>query len=166
MRCYVVMGVSCCGKTTVGQALSERCQMTFVDGDDLHPQANIDKMSRGEPLNDTDRAPWLAVVGETLAKTPGPVVIGCSALKRSYRDIIRTGAAEPVAFVHLHASHEVMLARVTQREGHFMPPSLLDSQFAALEHLGDDETGTRIDIAHPIPTVIDHTQTYVKETLT
>jgi carbohydrate kinase (thermoresistant glucokinase family) len=160
------MGVSGCGKSTIGVAVSKRCAMTFIDADDLHPKANIDKMRRGDPLTDADRTPWLKVVGETFAQTAGPVVIACSALKGAYRDIIRSQAGEPVSFIHLDASEEVLLARVTGREGHFMPPSLLKSQFAALEPLTDTELGTRIDIAPPLQSVIRQTELYVKETLT
>jgi len=111
MRCYVLMGVSGCGKSSVGRALSVICDMTFFDGDDLHPQANIDKMSKGEPLTDEDRKPWLQTVGDVLAETPGPVVVGCSALKRIYRDIIRDRVPEPVRFLHLDAAfHASVLA--------------------------------------------------------
>jgi carbohydrate kinase (thermoresistant glucokinase family) len=165
MRCYVFMGVSGCGKTSVGQAVSDRCGMQFVDGDDLHPRSNIDKMASGTPLTDEDRAPWLEVIGHTLATTPGPVAIGCSALKRRYRDTIRGGAAEPVVFVHLDAAEPVLAARVNDRNGHFMPPALLRSQFEALEHLGEDELGTRIDIAQPFAQVVDGAETYIRETL-
>ncbi|MEO1025738.1 MAG: gluconokinase [Pseudomonadota bacterium] len=165
MRCYVVMGVSGCGKTSVGQALSIACDMTFIDGDDLHPQANIEKMASGQPLDDSDRKPWLEKVGDALAETSGPVVIGCSALKRAYRDIIRERVPEPVLFLHLDASEQVMQERVNLRVGHFMPPSLLRSQFEALECLAADELGTRIDIELPLHAVVKQTETYVRETL-
>jgi len=128
---FVLMGVSGCGKTSVGQALAAEIGITFFDGDDLHPAENIAKMSRGEPLNDADRAPWLAEVGRVLAGHDGPIAIGCSALKRSYRDIIRDNAAAPVTFLHLAAPRAVLAARVADRPGHFMPPSLLDSQRTA-----------------------------------
>lgn len=154
MRCFVVMGVSGCGKTSVGQGLAARCGLRFVDGDDLHPQANIEKMARGAPLDDADRAPWLADVGAALGAAEGPVVIGCSALKRAYRDIIRSHAGEPVGFLHLHASKEVLTQRVNSRAGHFMPPALLDSQLATLEHLGLDEVGMMVDITRPLEDVV------------
>ncbi len=166
MRCYVLMGVSGCGKSSVGEAVAARCGMTFIDGDDLHPQANIDKMSSGQALDDADRKPWLERVGAALGDSDGPVIIGCSALKKAYRDIIRARAGEPVSFMHLEASRQVLLSRVTAREGHFMPTSLLDSQFAALEALGPDELGTRIDIARSLPRVIEQAAHYVRETLT
>lgn len=137
--------------------------MDFIDGDDLHPQANIAKMVRGEPLNDADRAPWLADVGQALARSKSPTIIGCSALKRAYRDIIREQVPEPVHFMHLHATRDVLEARVAARVGHFMPSSLLDSQFATLERLGLDELGREIDITRPLDEVIAQAKAYVKE---
>ena len=165
MRCYVVMGVSGCGKSSIGRALSITCDMTFVDGDDLHPQTNIDKMASGQPLDDIDRNPWLETVGDVLARTPGPIVVGCSALKRAYRDIIRLRVPEPVRFLHLDAAERVMLDRVNGRAGHFMPPSLLQSQFDTLEGLAAGELGTRINIARPFGAVVGQSETYVRETL-
>lgn len=154
MRCFVLMGVSGCGKTSVGEALASQGGINFFDGDDLHPAENIAKMSLGEPLDDADRAPWLAKVGRRLAQSEGRVVIGCSALKRSYRDIIRHNAGEPVAFLHLSAPRSVLAERVADRPGHFMPSSLLDSQFATLEPLHDDEQGAVIDIDQPLAGVV------------
>lgn len=169
MRCYVLMGVSGCGKSSVGVALSVMCGMTFIDGDDLHSQSNIEKMSRGEPLSDKDRAPWLADVGRVLAKGSKPVVIGCSALKKKYRNIIRSKVPEPVHFLHLDAPQDVLAHRVARRVagrgGHFMPTALLDSQFETLEHLQKDEWGGQIDIAQAYPDVIAQAETYVKETM-
>lgn len=165
MRCYVLMGVSGCGKSSVGAALSESCGMTFLDGDDLHPPANIEKMSRGDPVTDADREPWLADVGRALAEGTGPVVIGCSALRKSYRNIIRKAVPEPVYFLHLHAPKAVLAARAKVREDHFMPASLLDSQYETLEPLNPDEEGSEIDIALPFPEVIAQTEACVKETL-
>ena len=165
MRCYVLMGVSGCGKSSVGLALAEQCAMTFIDGDDLHPKSNIAKMSSGTPLTDEDRRPWLQAVGEALKSAPGPVVIGCSALKKRYREIIRDYTAEPVYFLHLHATVDVLQSRVNERADHFMPASLLQSQFDALEHLSDDEAGARIDIAQPLADVISQTKNHVQETL-
>jgi gluconokinase len=146
MRRAVVMGVAGCGKSLVGAALAARLGAAWRDGDDLHPAANIAKMTRGEPLSDADRAPWLARVGETLRDASGPMLIGCSALKRRYRDVIRAAASAPVAFVHLTGARDLIAARMAAREGHFMPLSLLDSQFAALEPLEADETGAAVDI--------------------
>ena len=134
---YVVMGVSGCGKSHIGAAFAKAIGATFIDGDDLHPPANIAKMSRGEPLNDTDRAPWLTEVGRTLGVD---TVIACSALKRSYRDQIRSVAGGPVTFLLLRGKRETLLDRMSNRPGHFMPPSLLDSQLATLEFPAPDET--------------------------
>lgn len=166
MRCYVLMGVSGCGKSTVGRAVSTLCGMTFIDGDDLHPASNIKKMSRGLALSDADRSPWLKTVGDRLADTRGAVVVGCSALKRSYRDIIRARVPEPVPFVHLDGTESVLAARVSERAGHFMPLALLRSQFETLEGLSEEEFGLRIDIDQPLNGVIEQTARYIRETMT
>ena len=146
MSRYVVMGVSGCGKSHIGQAFAAAIGARFIDGDNLHPRANIDKMSRGEPLDDHDRAPWLDRVGATLA-TAGTVV-ACSALKRQYREQIRAVSGAPVTFLYLRGKRETLLDRVSCRPGHFMPTELLDSQLAALEPPGDDERHLVADIEH------------------
>ena len=128
----VVMGVSSCGKTTLGDALAQALGAQFVEGDKLHPPANIEKMSAGQPLNDQDRWPWLTKVGETLQGKQG-VIASCSSLKRVYRDLIRSTAGRTVYFIHLHGSRELLAARIAARKNHFMPPTLLDSQLATLE---------------------------------
>jgi len=128
----VVMGVSSCGKTTLGEALAQALGAHFVEGDKLHPPENIKKMSAGQPLNDQDRWPWLAKVGETLQGTHG-VIASCSSLKKTYRDLIRSAAGRPVYFIHLHGSRELLAARIASRKNHFMPPTLLESQLATLE---------------------------------
>ncbi len=128
----VLMGVAGCGKTSVGVALADRLGIPYRDGDDLHPTANVEKMRQGIALTDADRWPWLDRVASLLA-TEAPVIIGCSALKRAYRDRIRDHAGGPVRFVHLDGSRDLITARMTARQGHYMPLSLLDSQFAALE---------------------------------
>ncbi|WP_115788287.1 gluconokinase [Arthrobacter silvisoli] len=153
-RHIVVMGVAGCGKSTVGAALAERLGAGFLDGDALHPQSNITKMASGTPLNDDDRAPWLAEVGRRFAASDPPLVIACSALKRSYRDIIRS-ADDSVVFVHLHGTREVLSERMNSRPGHFMPASLLDSQLATLEPLQADEAGTVLDIALAVEVIVD-----------
>jgi gluconokinase len=133
---YVVMGVSGCGKSSIGVAFAAAIGARFVDGDELHPKANIAKMSRGEPLSDADRAPWLDRFGRAL----GPdTVIACSALKRGYRDQIRQAAAAPVVFLFLQGDRNLLAERMNSRPGHFMPPSLLDSQLATLEPPTADE---------------------------
>jgi gluconokinase len=143
---YIVMGVSGSGKSRIGQAFASAIGARFIDGDSLHPPANVAKMSRGEPLDDADRAPWLARVGEVLA-APGTVV-ACSALKRKYRDQIRLEAGAPVVFLYLRGQRETLLARMSTRPGHFMPPALLDSQLATLEPPGADEAHLVADIDH------------------
>ena len=144
----VVMGVSGCGKSSVGEGIAKALHLPYVDGDDLHPPENVAKMRAGIPLTDEDRWPWLDRVAETLQQD---CVIGCSALKRRYRDRIRQ--AGPVQFLHLTGSREVIAARMQARKGHYMPPSLLDSQFAALEPPGHDEA-ISIDIDQPMADII------------
>lgn len=143
----VVMGVSGCGKSTVGALLAAALHAEFLDGDSLHPESNVEKMAAGIPLNDADRRPWLEEVGRRFgAAGDKSLVIACSALKRSYRDLIRTGAAD-ARFVHLHGTAELLGARMAARPGHFMPPSLLESQLRTLEPLQADEIGVVLDIA-------------------
>ncbi len=150
----VVMGVSASGKSTVGRELASLRGVEFVDGDDLHPAANVAKMAGGIPLDDHDREPWLDAVGDVLqaGARAGGVVVACSALARRYRDRLRLH--EPgVFFVHLDATADVLRSRARARVGHFMPPALLDSQLAALEQLEPDERGIRLDVALDLPTV-------------
>lgn len=146
MERYVIMGVSGCGKSSIGAAFAAAVDGQFIDGDDLHPDANRVKMASGLPLNDEDRAPWLKRVGQTLQGATGTIVIGCSALKRSYRDLIRNHAGQQVMFLHLNGSPHVLAARMAARVGHFMPSSLLDSQLAALEPPEADEIAYSVDI--------------------
>ena len=136
---YVIMGVSGCGKSKIGQAFADAAGASLFDGDDLHPAENIAKMSRGEPLNDADRAPWLDKVGDQLAQAREPMGIACSALKRVYRERIRASAGKPVTFLYLEGTREVLSERMKHRAGHFMPVALLDSQLATLEPPDADE---------------------------
>jgi gluconokinase len=145
----IVMGVSGVGKTTVGKRLAELLGARFLEGDKFHPPENIEKMSHGEPLTDADRKPWLQrLAGEVAAsRAKGEsVVLACSALRRRYRDILRAGHGD-VDFVFLAADQAVIQKRLDARRGHFMPPSLLDSQFAALEKPGPDERAVPADAA-------------------
>lgn len=154
MRPIVVMGVSGSGKSTVGAALAQRLGVPFADADDFHPPANIEKMTAGIALDDDDRYPWLEAIGRWLARrcdTGG--VMSCSALKRKYRDQLRRHCAQ-VEFVHLSGSPEVIAARQASRAGHFMPPSLMASQFATLEPLQADERGVTLDIDHDIDSIV------------
>lgn len=150
-RPVVVMGVSGSGKTTVGAALADALGLPFVDGDSLHPAANVAKMAAGIPLDDADRAPWLDAVGEVLAS--GPVVVACSALKRAYRDRLRA-AAPRLQLVFLDGSRALLASRMVARPGHFMPASLLDSQLDTLERPSADEGALSADIAAPVADIV------------
>lgn len=142
----VLMGVSGAGKSSVAALLAGRLGWPFAEGDDMHPQANIEKMAAGHPLDDEDRWPWLervaAWIGEHVAAGKGGIVT-CSALKRRYRDVLR---GPGVLFIYLTSSKEQIANRLVARHGHFMPPSLLDSQFAALEPPGPDENALTIEV--------------------
>lgn len=153
-RKIVVMGVAGSGKSTIGANLAQRLKAEFIDGDELHSVESVAKMSKGVPLQDADRWPWLRKVGAVLHDTEGDCIIGCSALKRVYRDLIRETAQDPVTFVHLHGSQAVLAARMSDRPGHFMPSSLLDSQLEALEPLGEDENPIHIDIDQPVDAIV------------
>lgn len=150
----VVMGVSGTGKSSVARDLSRRLGLDMVEGDDHHPRANVDKMASGIPLDDDDRRPWLEELAAILAES-APVVLTCSALKRSYRDLLRHGVPEPgVLFVHLAGTRQVLLPRMNERQGHFMPASLLDSQLETLEPLEADEWAVVVDVAPPLDEVV------------
>jgi gluconokinase len=143
----VIMGVAGSGKSTVAGLLAGRLGWDLAEGDDMHPPANIAKMAAGHPLTDEDRRPWLArvaawILEHTAAHRPG--IVTCSALKRSYRDVLRGDA---VIFVYLAASRELIAQRLAARHGHFMSPALLDSQFATLEPPGPDERAITIDVS-------------------
>ncbi|MEV7202948.1 MULTISPECIES: gluconokinase [Streptomyces] len=143
----VVMGVAGTGKTTIGPLLAARLGVPYAEGDDFHPQANIDKMSAGTPLEDADRWPWLDAIGRWAHGRAGlGGVVSSSALKRSYRDRLRA-EAPGVVFVHLTGSRELIESRMSQRQGHFMPTALLDSQFATLQPLEADEAGVAVDVS-------------------
>jgi gluconokinase len=152
----VVMGVSGSGKSTVGAALAQRLRVPFADADDFHPAANIAKMTAGHPLTDDDRYPWLEAIGQWLAEHCGDGgVMSCSALKRKYRDQLR-GHCSDVEFLHLSGTPTVISKRQASRPGHFMPASLLASQFATLEPLEPDERGIAIDVDQNIDAIVDN----------
>lgn len=157
----VVMGVSGCGKTTVAAALAARTGGMFIEADVLHSPAAVAQMRAGVPLTDVDRAPWLDRVAERMrdsaANGHGPVFAACSALRRSYRDRLRTGIGPDcaVVFVHLDVSRSELAARISGRPDHFMPVALLDSQLATLEPLGADEPGLTIDGGLPESSLVD-----------
>jgi gluconokinase len=150
----VVMGVSGSGKSTVGAALAQRLRVPFADADDFHPPANIAKMTAGKPLDDHDRHPWLESIGTWLAEHPAGGVMSCSALKRKYRDQLRHHAHHTV-FLLLHGTPEVIRRRQASRPGHFMPASLLSSQFATLETLAPDEAGLAVDVDQSVDAIVE-----------
>lgn len=151
----VVMGVSGAGKSSVGQALATQLGASFIDGDTLHPEANVRKMASGVPLTDEDRWPWLHLVGAKLSTSSRTgTIVACSALKRSYRDAIRT-AAPDTTFILLRADKPALQDRLTQRPGHFMPASLLTSQLETLEELQDDESGVMIESTGGVDTTVE-----------
>jgi gluconokinase len=153
----VVMGVSGCGKSTVGALLGERLGVPFFDGDDFHPVANKAKMAGGVPLNDDDRGPWLAAIGAALAGSAGEAdscIIACSALKRSYRDLLRSFVPD-VVFVHLAGGAATISDRLSNRKHEYMPGSLLASQLATLEPLGSDEFHVAVDIHAEPASLVD-----------
>jgi gluconokinase len=150
----VVMGVAGSGKTSVGTALAARLSLPFRDADEFHPKANIDKMSAGIPLTDADRWPWLDAIGQALAASGGRLIVACSALKRAYRDRLTRAAGRPVIFLWLDGSKATIAARMEHRKHHFMPPSLIDSQFATLEPPGPDELAVRVSVEPPRDEVV------------
>jgi gluconokinase len=150
----VVMGVSGSGKSTVGAALARRLGVPFADADTFHPQANIAKMAAGTPLTDDDRHPWLDAVGQWLARHGDGGVMSCSALARRYRDQLRSHCPG-IEFLHLTGSPELIARRQSGRPGHFMPSSLVQSQFDALEPLGADERGMAIDVGQSAAAIVE-----------
>jgi gluconokinase len=145
----IVMGVSGSGKSTIGQALATALGLDFVDGDDLHPRANKEKMAAGHPLDDEDRAPWLEIIAQRIGAEyaeGNPIVVACSALKRRYRTQLVSFAPETV-FVHLSGQRDIVAERQAHRDHEYMPNSLLDSQFATLEPLEADERAIVVDLA-------------------
>lgn len=158
----VVMGVSGVGKSTIAAELAHRIRTQWLDADDLHPPENVTKMASGMPLDDDDRGPWLDLVAGRLrvgAETDG-IVVACSALRRRYRDRLRS-AVQGVVFIHLTASPDMVASRVRSRHGHFMPLALLDSQFATLEPLEADERGTTIDVARSVDGIVSDATDWV-----
>ncbi|NMP28406.1 gluconokinase [Rahnella sp. SAP-1] len=153
----ILMGVSGSGKSTVGAAVARAINAKFIDGDDLHPRANIQKMASGHPLNDEDRAPWLERLSDaaySLEHKNEVGIIVCSALKRRYRDALRKGN-ENILFLYLKGSEEVILQRLQARSGHFFSPDMLKSQFEALEEPAEDEPDVlRVNIDHQVEGVV------------
>jgi gluconokinase len=149
----IVMGVSGCGKSTVGAAIARAHGLVFLDGDELHPAASVAKMAAGIPLTDDDRRPWLDAVADALANGRADI-IACSALRRGYRDRIRAGVPDAY-FIHLDGGPDLIASRIATRAHEFMPVSLLASQFATLEPLQDDEAGRVVPLALTTAEIVD-----------
>jgi gluconokinase len=156
-RHVLVMGVSGSGKTTVGRALAEELGVEMIEGDDHHPPENVAKMAAGIPLTDADRGPWLQTLAELLTdrhKRGEDTVLACSALRRTYRDVLRAAVPDSeTLMIQLDADRETLRSRMESRTGHYMPPALLDSQLATLEPLEPDEPGVILDATQP-PNVV------------
>lgn len=159
----IIMGVQGCGKSTIGEMLARELGQPFYDGDDLHSEAAKKKMSAGDPLTDLDREPWLRTIADLIAterdlgRAP---VIGCSSLKRSYRDILRS-TVDNTQFLHLVGSFEVMSARISGRHHEYMPPTLLASQFETLQELEDDEAGLNVSVEQTPQEIVDQILAYL-----
>ena len=153
----VVMGVSGSGKSTIADRLAARLDWRFEDGDGFHPPGNVAKMSAGQPLTDDDRRPWLQAIADEIDRVSRQgerLVVACSALKRSYRDILSHGRKD-VRFVFLNGSYELIASRLAARKGHFMPPGLLASQFKTLEPPDTSEHPVTVSIDAPVETIVD-----------
>ena len=160
----VVMGVSGSGKTTIGTLVAHELGVEFIDGDSLHPLENVRKMAAGTPLDDDDRWPWLEIVGRTLhehGERREGLVVACSALKRVYRERIRSQAPSAL-FLHLDGTGEVLTRRIEGRSGHFMPAALLESQLETLEPLAQEEGGYVLNIDQPVADMVDDAVTRLR----
>lgn len=151
----MVMGVTGCGKTTIGNQIAGRLGVPFADADDFHPRANVDKMASGTPLTDEDRWPWLQACGAWMEKHAATgSVMACSALRVAYRDVIREHVPS-VLFVHLDGPEEVIVRRVAARLGHFMPAALVQSQYDTLEPLQPNERGVVVSFDQPVSRIVN-----------
>ncbi|SFP04306.1 gluconate kinase, SKI family [Cohaesibacter marisflavi] len=160
----IVMGVCGCGKSSVGEALAEKHGLPFLDADDYHPKANVDKMSKSVALQDEDRWPWFEILSKAInekSTDTGSSVCGCSALKRSYRRYLSEHIDRPVLYVHLHGSKELLFERLSARKDHYMPPSLLESQLAILEQPQSDENAIVVSIDQSIANIVSQIETYL-----
>ncbi len=160
---FVFMGVSGSGKTTVAERVAKQLGLPFAEADDFHPRTNIDKMAAGVPLTDEDRWPWLHELARWIAEHEAAgqsTVMACSALRHSYRDVLRQ-AAPGVRFLHMHGSAEVIWRRIEARQDHFMPPALLESQLDTLERLKADEPGLELDVRDDVEALVGQALEYV-----
>lgn len=152
----IVMGVSGSGKTSIGEEIARRLNMAFLEGDSLHPAANIEKMSKGIPLDDEDRMPWLDKIGEQMKSSLNrgeSLIVSCSALKRIYRERLRAAAGGKLSFVYLDGSKALLTDRMKHRTGHFMPVSLLESQLNTLEVPTGEPGVVTVDIGASVPEI-------------
>jgi gluconokinase len=165
MTIAVLMGVSGSGKTTIARGVAQREGWRLVEGDSFHPPANVAKMHAGTPLTDEDRWPWLRAIAreiDAMRERGEQAVVACSALKRAYRDIL-IGARKDVVLVYLQGSQALIAERIAARKDHFMPPALLDSQFATLEEPGEDEHPIVVSIGSPPGAIVDEVVRQLKE---
>ena len=158
------MGVTSCGKTSVGEGLAAELNCPFIEGDKLHPVSNIAKMTVGTPLTDDDRWPWLEIIGRAMKAecvAGRGVIASCSSLKKVYRQKLAEAAGMPISFIFLYGSRELLAARMADRKGHFMPTSLLDSQLKTLEVPGPDEDAVHLDVALSVDELVALSKEYV-----
>ena len=158
------MGVTSCGKTSVGEGLAKELNCSFIEGDMLHPASSIAKMSAGTPLNDADRWPWLKIIGKAMkleCDAGHGVVASCSALKKSYRQRLGEAAGRPSTFSFLYGGRDLLAARMAMRKGHFMPISLLDSQLATIEVPGPEENALPLDVILPVDELVRRSKAYL-----
>ncbi len=163
----IIMGVSGSGKSVVGVHLQQQLEIEFIDGDDFHSPENVEKMSAGIALTDTDRRPWLAQIGETAEASfasGASLIVACSALKASYRTVLRK-VSQPVLFLHLRGSAELIASRMSEREGHYMPVELLQSQFNDLEDPAEEPNVISIDIQQDLSTMLSSSAQHVSDWL-
>jgi gluconokinase len=165
MTIAVMMGVSGSGKTTIAEGVAQREGWKLLEGDKFHPPANVEKMSHGHPLTDEDRWPWLRAIAteiDGMREHGESAVVACSALKRAYRDIL-IGKRPDVVLVYLRGGHDLIATRMAARKGHFMPPALLESQFATLEEPGPDEHPIIVSVGPPPQMIIDEVVRQLQE---
>jgi gluconokinase len=163
-QAVIVMGVTSCGKTSVGERLAKELHCSFIEGDRLHPASNIAKMSAGTPLNDADRWPWLEFIGKAMkveCDAGRGVVASCSALKKAYRQKLAEAAGRPITFIFLYGSRDLLASRMADRKGHFMPVSLLESQLATIEIPGPEENALHLDVILPVDELVRRSKAYL-----
>lgn len=157
----VVMGVSGCGKSSIGERLAARFHLQFLEGDSLHPQSNVEKMAKGTPLTDEDRWPWLETIGTHMRQSleqGQSIVISCSSLKKTYRDLLRRATNGNTIFIYLDGSEALLSARMSQRSGHFMPVALLQSQLATLEVPSGEDKVITVSIDQSLDAIVEEAE--------